>query len=196
MTASPINPGQVVWSGENPIISLREDAQGEELTNATFFRIVFAEAGTGRALFLSSRSFGGAPIGYTDNMALGRWLRDAMLPAYAHYTGQDVGKIALEAAAFRSEGDPRSQWREEVRADGTTIVLRWEDLGPPFVVNNPGGSTGKFPYHVISLFVPSRRATLTRNGETAPGRAHPRDIAGTLSSTCFLAFSETWLTLP
>jgi len=196
MSASPINPGQVVWSGENPIVSLREDAQGDELTNATFFRIVFSEAGTGHALFLSSRSFGGAPVGYTDNRALGTWLRDAMLPAYAHYAGKDVGQIPLEPATFRSEGDPRRAWREEVRADGTAIVLQWEELGPPFVVDSPGGSTGKFPYHVISVFVPSRRATLTRNGEAAAGRAHPRDIAGTLSSTCFLAFSETWLTLP
>jgi hypothetical protein len=195
MTRSPVNPGQVVWSGENPIISLRDGAEGEELTNATFFRIVFSEAGTGHALFLSSQAFGPA-VGYTDNMALGRWLRDAMLPVYAHYAGRDVGAIALEPAAFRSEGDPRRAWREEVRAAGIEIVLRWEELGPSFVVNSPGGSTGKFPYYVISLFVPSRRAVLTRNGERAPGRAHPRDIAGTLSSTCFLAFSETWLTLP
>ena len=195
MTRSPINPDDVVWSGENPIVSLKDDAGGAELTNATFFRIVFSEAGTGHALFLSSESFGGVLAGYTDNMTLGRWLRDAMLPVYAHYAGKDLSKIPLEPASFRSQGDPRREWREEVRAADAEIVLRWDELGPAFVVNNPGGSTGTFPYHVISLFVPSRRASLTRNGEAARGRAHPRDIAGTRSSTCFLAFSETWLTL-
>jgi hypothetical protein len=196
MRATPINPGEVVWSGENPIVSLKDNAQGEELTNATFFRIVYSEAGTGHALFLSSRSFGGILAGYTDNMTLGRWLRDRMLPVYPHYVGRDVGTIPLSPASFHSEGEPRTAWREHVKAGTTDIELRWEALGPPFVVNNPGGSTGKFPYHVISLFVPSARATLTLNGEAAHGQAYSRDIAATASSTCFLAFSETWLTLP
>jgi hypothetical protein len=196
MNRSPINPGRVVWSGENPIVSLKEDADGPELTNATFFRIVYSEAGMGHALFLSTESFGGIVAGYTDNMALGRWLRDSMLPVYAHYQGKDVSRIPLHTASFGWHGDSQQQWREVVKSPTAEIELRWDELGAAFVVNNPGGSTGKFPYHVTSLFVPARRASLTVNGEPAQGRPFPRDIAGTQSSTCFLAFSETWLTLP
>ncbi|HZA20244.1 MAG TPA: hypothetical protein VE889_05250, partial [Actinomycetota bacterium] len=85
MARSPINPGEVVWSGENPIVSLKEDPQGEESSNVTFFRIVWSPAGTGHAGFVSSPGLGDGPRGYTDNMVLGRWLRDEMLKHYVHY---------------------------------------------------------------------------------------------------------------
>lgn len=196
MNRSPINPGEVVWSGENPIVSLKEDAQGEELTNVTFFRIVYSPAGIGHAAFVSSRSFGGMLKGFTDNMELGRWLRDQMLPHYAHYAGRDVSAIPLAEARFAWSGDSRRRWQEAITSEGAEIHLGWEELGAPFVVNNPGGSTGKFPFHVISLFIPAGQSGLTVNGVAAGGRPFPRDIAGTHSSTCFLAFSETWLTLP
>jgi hypothetical protein len=196
MNRSPINPGKVVWSGENPIVSLKADAQGDELTNVTLFRIVYSPAGIGHAAFVSSRSFGGVLRGFTDNLELGRWLRDQMLPHYAHYTGRDGSTIPLSDARFAHAGDSRHRWEERITSDDTEVRLHWEDLGPPFVVNSPGGSTGKFPFHVISVFIPARRAGLTVNGMAAEGRPFPRDIAGTQSSTCFLAFSETWLTLP
>lgn len=192
---SPVLSGSVVWSGENPIISLKQAADGEELTNVTFFRIVYSPAGAGHAAFISTRSFGGLLAEYTDNAGLGRWLRDEMLPVYPHYADKVCSSIELVPAEFRWSGDPRSRWREEIRAADTAIELEWEELGQPFVVDNPGGSTGRLPYHVISLFVPAARATVRINGRNAEGRPLPRDITGTKSSTCFLAFSETWLTL-
>ena len=196
MNASPILPGSVIWSGENPIVSLKLDPQGDELTNVTFFRIVYSPAGGGHAAFISTRSFGGLFEAYTDNRPLGVWLRDEVLPSYPHYATKPVSTIPLKTATFGSEGDARKAWLERIVADGRVIELAWSDLTTPFIVDNPGGSTGKAPYHVISLFVPARRATLTIDGKAAEGRPFPRDIAGTQSSTCFLAFSETWLTLP
>lgn len=196
MNGAPINPGEVVWSGENPIVSLKTDAQGDELTNVTFFRIVYSPAGIGHAAFVSSRSFRGMLRGFTDNMTVGRWLRDQMLPHYGHYTGRDVSAIPLADARFAHSGDTRHRWQETIASEGAEIRLSWEELGAPFVVNNPGGSTGTFPFHVISLFIPARHAGVTVNGMAAEGRPFPRGIAGTQSSTSFLAFSETWLTLP
>jgi hypothetical protein len=196
MDRSPINPGDVVWSGENPIVSLKEDPQSEELTNVTFFRIVWSPVGIGHAAFVSTPARDSRVRGYTDNMTLGRWLRDEMLKHYAHYAKKPIDRIALVPARFSPSGDPHEQWEERIVADNQQIRLIWTDLGAPFVVNNPGGSTGAFPFHVISLFIPARTATLEIDGVRAAGRAFPRDIAGTPSSTCFLAFSETWLSLP
>ncbi len=196
MNRSSINPGEVVWSGENPIVSLRTDEQGDELSNVTFFRIVYSPAGVGHAAFVSSRAYGGMLRGFTDNMELGRWLRDRMLPHYAHYAGRSVSAIPLATARFTHAGDSRRRWEETIASDDALIRLSWEELGAPFVINAPGGSTGTFPFHVISLFVPAQQASLTVKGVAAEGRPFPRNIAGTQSSTCFLAFSETWLTLP
>jgi hypothetical protein len=189
-------PGRVVWSGENPIVSLKSDAEGPDVTHVTFFRIVYSPPGRGHAAFLSTESFGGLVVGFTDNIELGTWLRDEMLPAYAHYAGKDTAGIPLRSATFTSGGDPRKEWREVVTAPDHRIELEWSDLGEPFVIDNPGGSAAQLPYHVVSLFIPARHASLTLDGRMAAGTPFPRDIGGTPSSTCFLAFSETWLTLP
>jgi hypothetical protein len=193
---SPVLPGRVVWSGENPIVSLKRDADGPEETNVTFFRIVYSPAGTGHAAFVSTESFGGLVAGFTDNPAVGTRLRDNILPAYAHYTGKDTTAIALRSATFASTGDPRKEWREVITTPDRQIELVWSDLGEPFVVDNPGGSASRLPYHVVSVFIPARQASLVVDGHTAAGDPCPRHIGGTPSSTCFLAFSETWLTLP
>lgn len=193
---SPVLPGRVVWSGENPIVSLKSDAEGPEITNVTFFRIVYSPAGRGHAAFVSTESLGGLLVGFTDNVELGAWLRDEMLPAYAQYTGKDTTAIPLRSAIFASSGDARKEWKEAVTTPEHRIELAWGDLGEPFVVDNPGGSAARLPYHVVSVFIPARRASLVVDGQAAGGTPFPRDIDGTPSSTCFLAFSETWLTLP
>jgi hypothetical protein len=194
MRPSPVLPGSVIWSGENSIISLKDDAQGLETTNVTLFRVVYSPFGTGHAVFVSSREFYRLPAGYTDNAALGAWLRDELLPGFPHYSGKTTRSIELRDATFTRSGDPRHEWCERIVGNDVVLELTWSELGEPFIVDNPGGSTGQAPYHVIALFVPAGRAQLTIDGKTAGGRPFPRDIAGTPSSTCFLALSETWLT--
>jgi hypothetical protein len=192
---SPVLPGRVVWSGENPIVSLKSHADGPETTNVTFFRIVYSPVGRGHAAFVSTGSLGGLGVGFTDNLELGAWLRDRMLPVYPCYTERDTTAIPLRSAAFASSGDPRTEWRELVTASEHRLDMSWSDPGQPFVVDNPGGSAGRLPYHVVSVFIPARRASLMVDGVTAAGTPFPCDISGTPSSTSFLAFSETWLTL-
>lgn len=194
MRPSPILPGAVIWSGENSIISLKDDARGPEVTNVTLFRVVYSRAGIGHAVFVSSQELR-LSAGYTDNPALGTWLRDELLPGFPHYAGKTTRSIDLRPATFARSGDPRHEWRERVVGADIVLELTWSELGEPFIVDNPGGSTGQAPYHVIALFVPAGRAQVTVDGKTATGSPFPRDIAGTPSSTCFLALSETWLTL-
>jgi hypothetical protein len=191
---SPVLPGRVVWSGENPIVSLRSEVDGPETTNVTFFRIAYAPAGRGHAAFVSTASPARLVAGFTDNPALGAWLRDRMLPVYPHYRDVDPASVPLHPAAFAAAGDPRTEWRETITAGDQRLELSWSELGEPFVVDGAGGSTGRLPYHVVSVFIPARRASLVVDGVAAAGRPFPRDIAGTASSTSFLAFSETWLT--
>jgi hypothetical protein len=49
---------------------------------------------------------------------------------------------------------------------------------------------------MFSLFVESPSVRATINGKPVTGRAFPREFAGKKdSSTAFLAFSETWVTV-
>src|SRR5919112_534629 len=52
MADTVVFPGQVEWSGENPGISLKQQADGPFTTLASFFRVVLSPHGRGHALVL------------------------------------------------------------------------------------------------------------------------------------------------
>jgi len=55
----------------------------------------------------------------------------------------------------------------------------------PGVMNRPLG--------VYSTFIPARGAQLSVNGQAAPGKVFPQERGGKASSSCVLAWSETWV---
>ena len=52
MADTVVFPGQVEWSGENPGISLKQQADGPFTTLASFFRVVLSPHGRGHTLVL------------------------------------------------------------------------------------------------------------------------------------------------
>jgi hypothetical protein len=70
MAETMLFPGVVEWSGENPGISLKTDADGPFTALASFFRVVLSPHGRGHALvLLESPQQAGAPgnLCLTDN---------------------------------------------------------------------------------------------------------------------------------
>jgi hypothetical protein len=95
---------------------------------------------------------------------------------------------------FMPGGDGSSVHTEWFRSAVGQVRLSWDKLGAPFLVefDKEHSATGK--HEMISLFVDSRAASATINGNPVAGQAFPRDFAGKKdSSTAFLAFSETWV---
>src|SRR5919108_659623 len=70
-------------------------------------------------------------------------------------------------------------------------LLAWWDLIAPFVLTMPPGAMGR-PLGVYSTFIPARSAQLSVNGQAAPGKVFPQERGGRPSSSCVLAWSETW----
>jgi hypothetical protein len=62
---------------------------------------------------------------------------------------------------------------------------------PPFVLTMPPGAMDR-PLGVYSTFLPARSAQLSVNGEAASGRVFAQERGGRKSSSCVLAWSETW----
>jgi hypothetical protein len=202
MTARrPIHPGTVDWSGENPGMYLKESAEGPFVTLVSFFRVVLSPHGRGHALVLLE-----APglelslpealnVCVTDNEPLARWL----VREFAAHFGAFRGAAALASLAYRpltgvaTSGDQRASHVEWVKGEGVEVTLRWEDLGPPFMVELPVDRSATGRHEMFSLFVEARRVAATVNGRPLRGRPVPRDFAGRQSSTAFLAFSETWV---
>jgi hypothetical protein len=201
MSETIVFEGTVEWSGENPGISLKEDAAGTFTTLASFFRVMLSPHGRGHALvlLLSPQGAATAPgrpnICLTDNEPLARWL----VANYVAYFSAWRGLAALEALEYRqldrvtAAGDAITSYSETVQAGDLTVSLEWSGLGTPFcfTLAPQHSATGK--HHMPSLFVGCETATVTVNGQRQAGQPIPREIAGHSISTAMLAFSETWI---
>jgi hypothetical protein len=197
---SPVNAGNVEWSGENPGIYLK-DAQGAWQALAVYFRVVTSPHGRGAGLIVLGAPAAGA--GYpaapnlclSDNEPLMRWLVEHFVSRFASFRGM-AGLAAmtyLAARSFETRGDGRSFHEESVRGDGVAAALRWTSLRTPFAVDVPPAMSATGRHQMYSVFVEAEDGTITLDGAKLPGSVIVRDFLGGRMSTAFLAFSETWI---
>src|SRR3954464_8387899 len=95
-------------------------------------------------------------------------------------------------ATFERGGDSLSTVYERCTSTRDDILMTWWDLMPPFVLTMPPGAMGR-PLGVYSTFVPARGAQLAINGDVSSAKVTLSDRFGKPSSSCCLAWSETWV---
>jgi hypothetical protein len=198
---SPVNPGQVEWSGENPGIYLKDESDNWQAL-AVYFRVVTSPHGRGAgALVLGApgmeASYPEAPnVCISDNEPLMRWLIDRFVSKFASFrTASGLRAIAVRRLTSAStRGDARTFHEERLDAGDASIVMRWEDLRQPFAVDVPPSMSATGAHQMYSVFVEARRGSIMLDGRSLPGRVIERDFLGRRMSTAFLAFSETWIT--
>ena len=188
---SPVDPNEVRLTGENSYIRLGEQEGGPLTTRSSHWRVRYSPAGPGHVLFIQSELTDNQVRIYADNVALVRWLqREIESTIYEGFADENT---PVSDACFVRYGDVRSFSTEKVVSGDTEISLTWYDFVEPFVVRSQPGSTPGRPHGVYNTHVPARKAQLTVNGKLAKGRPFPMDRSGHVSSTCSLAWSETWV---
>ena len=183
-----VDPHDPVMTGENSFIRLSNDGGKTIVERTSHWRVLWSPAGQGHVLFIEG-SLAGKPRVYSDNPGVARFLQktiEALL--YEPFSGQDLPVID---ARFTRGGDALSTVEERVVSRNDEIVLTWWDLIEPFVLTMPPGSMGR-PLGVYSTFLPAKSAQLSVNGQAAPGKVFPQERGGRGSSSCVLAWSETW----
>ncbi len=202
MTAeTPVHPGAVDWSGENPGMYLKDKPDGPFVTLVSFFRVVVSPYGRGQALVLLESPLldtslpEALNVCVTDNDALAHWLVAEFLSRFGAFRGATAlpSMRYVPLTGSQASGDPRESYMEWVKGDGVEVTLSWEDLGQPFMIKLPAQQSATGRHELWSLFVESGRVSARVNGRELRGRPVPRDFAGRRSSTAFLAFSETWI---
>ena len=188
---SPVDPHEVRLTGENSFIRLMEVEGGPVTTRASHWRVLLSPAGPGNVLFLESELTNNQAKIWADNIGLARWLQEeieiALYPAFGDQS------IPVAEASFSREGDVRSFSTEKVVASDTEISLTWHDFADAYVFRPEAGTVRpELTHGVYSTMVPARKAQLLVNGKPAKGRAFRQDRGGQESSTCALAWSETW----
>ncbi|MEJ0069017.1 MAG: hypothetical protein WDO24_10130 [Pseudomonadota bacterium] len=201
MSPSPIHPGKVDWTGENPGIYLKETPDGDWVSLMCFFRITWSPHGVGHALVLlanpaSDPKLADRPnVCLTDNEPMARWLVEEFMSNFASFKDRkavrEMPYRPLEKV-WRS-GDCHRSYSEHVVGSGLDVTLTWSELGEPFAVDMPPEKSATGRHEMYSLFLESTDAYGIVNGQRLPGRPMPRDFAGRNSSTAFLAFSESWI---
>ena len=188
--SSPVDPNDVLMTGENSFIRYSSDGGKTQSDRASHWRVLWCPAGAGHALFLKSALTGGEVKIWSDNPPVARWLQkeiEALLfPAFAD------AKTPVTAAGFTRAGGIDTGATELVAAKDAEIVLSWNDFLPSFVLTMPPGSGGR-PIGVFSTFFPARAARIALNGKIAVGTPYAEKRGERDSTSACLAWSETWV---
>jgi hypothetical protein len=187
---SPVDPNDVMMTGENSFIRYSPDGGKTQTDRVSHWRVLWCPAGAGHALFAKSSLTGGAVRLWSDNPPVARWLQkeieSLLFPAFADASTPVAG------AAFARAGGVDSRAAEIVTAKDAEIVLSWEDFLPAFVLSMPPGSGGR-PIGVFSTFFPARAARISLNGKLAAGALYAEKRGERDSTSACLAWSETWV---
>ncbi|HXM82369.1 MAG TPA: hypothetical protein VN929_10660 [Burkholderiales bacterium] len=185
-----VDPHDVVMTGENSFIRLSNDGGKTIPDRASHWRVLWSPAGQGHALFIESTLTGsGGPRVYADNAGVARYLQRTIEPLlYKEFAAESLPVIDAE---FSRTGNSLSTLEERVVSREDEIILSWWDLMTPFVLTMPPGAMNR-PMGVYSTFLPARSAQLSVNGEAATAKPFPQERFGKPSSSCCLAWSETW----
>ena len=198
---SPVIPGTVVWSGDNPGIYLK-DAQGEWQSLAVYFRVVTSPHGSGSGIVVlgAPREASGWPASQnlciSTNEPLLRWLVSDFVARFASFRGM-AGLQAMtyvSATSSKTSGDGSSFHEETLEAAGVSASLRWEQLSTPFAADVPPAQSSTGAHRMLSVFVEAQTGSIRVNGTALPGSIIERDFLGRRMKTSFLAFCETWIT--
>lgn len=198
---SPIHPGKVDWTGENPGIYLKDTQDGHWTGLMCFFRIFYSEHGMGSGIVVLDKP--GIAQGYpavanfciSDNDRLARYLIGEFFSKFASFrVSPGIGAVThLPMIECRRGGSTLSTYSEIVRSAELEVVATWKSLGAPYAVDMPAEKGPTRLHQMYSLFLDAPDAFVTINGRPLAGKVVQRDFAGTHKSTAFLAFSESWI---
>jgi len=188
----------ILWSGENSIILLKESADVVETTAIGFFRVDFSPAGSGHAVFVISDIAGAGRKEdkviscYTDKTEIGQWFRGTIIGSLPEFKNHDVSKIPIRSGRFTALGNTLSSWTELISTEEGEIQLTWSRLKSPFNLRVPVGAVPSIPYEINTIIYPAEQAEVVINGRRAYGKVFPDKLGNQVHSTAFLAMGETW----
>ena len=184
-----VDPHDVVMTGENSFIRLSSDGGKTMTDRVSHWRVLWSPAGQGHALFMESPLSGDGPVVYADNAGIVRYLQRT-IEALLHKPFADESLPIIDAE-FTRTGNSLATVEERITTDDDAIVLSWWDLMKPFILTMPPGAMQR-PLGVYSTFIPARGAQLSLNGEASRAKVFPQERFGKPSSSCCLAWSESW----
>src|ERR1051326_7960678 len=196
-----IKLGKVYVTGENPVIRLLDKEDGQILTNASYWRIVWSPAGPGHVAYVTTgdgKASGDLRMAFTDNRKLYDFLTREIMSVLDKTIPQRPFTV-VEAkfddqgqGTFSDSGDTMKERKVSLKSTQYKVDLVWRDFYSPFQLDTPVGGAQN-PFGVTSLFIPAKSADVMINGKKMAGNVYPQKRGPAQSSSAFLAFSESWI---
>ncbi len=182
-----VDPHSVVMTGENSFVRLSNDGGKTIASRVSHWRVLWSPAGQGHALFMEADGL--KPKVYADNAGVARYLQRTI----ETLLWKEFADPALPVidAKFERSGHSLATLEERIVSRRDEVILGWWDLMEPFILTMPPGAMNR-PLGVYSTFIPARSAQLSVNGEFGKGKPFPQERFGKPSSSCCLAWSESW----
>jgi hypothetical protein len=126
---------------------------------------------------------------------LAKWLTSEFITHFGPFKGLPAlrGLSFVDGASFVFNAKSPDAWEERITSENRVILLRWLQLGEPFLVELPRDQSPTGKHEMFSLFVPVERGEVLINNELMPGKPVMRQIGNKGFRSAFLAFSETWV---
>ena len=149
MARTPIHPGQIDWSGENPGMYLKDTADGPYVTLVSFFRVICSPHGKGHAAFIlqdpmgTGRDAARPNLCITDNEPLAAYVRDGFVAKFGSFRDAKglSGCRMVPGWDFMAGGDAR------IRVETTDVLGGHPDFVDPREIPDPTlGQGTKLPW--------------------------------------------------
>ncbi len=198
-----INPGRIEWSGENPGIYLKENADGDYSTLGLFFRVVLSPYGSGTGAIILGEP--DTPDGWPnvpnfiigDNQRLFMWLIEgwvSKMPTFVGRAGLDHMSWIDLLGSTKHPTDLKSKYTESLMGRGIEVQMIWQELGAPLPIELTAANSITKEHEMYAVFLEARKAQIRVNNAPLKGLVTSRQFFGKTMSTAFLALSETWVT--
>ena len=199
---TPVNPGKVEWSGDNPGIYLKETVNGDWRRLGVYFNIVLSPHGRGKAMVVLSEpdldaGESAGNICITDNSTMMAYLRTDFLSKFPTFRGraglEAMTMLPLEGAESIGDPIPGGTYRETLWSGGTRLSMSWQQIGEPFAVEVSPDQSATGEQDMYSMFLEAGDGEISVNDNALSGTVVKRPFFGISMSSAFLAFSETWV---
>lgn len=191
--------GSVIFSGENPGLTLFKPGTDEVVAVTSYWRSVYSAAGDGNALLLwvapgatDIAEASGTHI-YADNAGMARLVADRFNAHFENFRDRGFGSAEPKQARFYQDGDGRWYHRVVANIGENVIELTWWSVLQHELIQRSDFALGPSRWDLATVICPCENATITINNRKVDGEVRVTRTDDDVKSSAFLAFSETWL---
>jgi hypothetical protein len=190
--------GSVVFSGENPGLTLYKPGTDEIVVAASFWRSVYSGAGDGNALLIwvspdaAIGSVSGTRI-YADNAGMARIVAERFTGNFENFRDRGFASAEPMQSRFFQEGDGRWYHRVVANNGDDVIELSWWSVLQHELVQRADFELGSSRYDLATVICACEHAAISINNQPVTGDVRVTRTDDDVKSSAFLAFSETWL---